>query len=616
LVESIRKSFRKSQPLVELLNAGTSLMGQFHTRYNPAFAPMNFVRDALTNAFIMGADLGGKATYDYLGAVSKQVALGGMYKVGKIAKFYSQRNLKEIKRMVAEDPSGFVADVLEYIQTGGRVTYVQSITAMGQMDELVKDIGRSKLIRGKEQLDKWVDVWTDTFELTSRAAAYSVVKKQLMADKIPEEEAKVRASAYAKNLANFEQVGEWGKQAGALFMFFRPAATGAVRATESLLPMFQRVETVIQRLPEDIRNNSQAVAKFRENHARQQQTARRMVLGLLGAGATLYTMAWMMSDDDEMGRNRVATDNMKQWTRYLRLPVPENKYGVDYLQVPWAFGFGAFGAVGAQFMGAAMGKTSIGDTLVNIMTIGMDSFLPIPVSRMSPVDSPLAWFLDSVAPSPLRPLLEYTMNTDGLGREIYNNRQTRIGNAYTGGDNIPEGYKDAAATLFEATQGVINVSPNTMYFFANNYIDGLSRIGHNLYNVGLLMGGKKDLDLKTDTMLFDSFVGKASSFDAREFAAVESKIKTRIQRMDTLLQKSPEGYAKYLEDYPLDPALKVIYNKTVGGSLKKLNEAANDVRDMGLDPKERKKVLDEIKLAQNMLKRALIDTFEAYDIHP
>jgi hypothetical protein len=47
------------------------------------------------------------------------------------------------------------------------------------------------------------------------------------------------AVEYAKNLANFEQVGRWGKQAGALFMFFRPAATGAVRAIEALAPAFR-----------------------------------------------------------------------------------------------------------------------------------------------------------------------------------------------------------------------------------------------------------------------------------------------------------------------------------------------------------------------------------------
>lgn len=656
LVESIRRSFRKSQPLIQLLNSGTSLVGQFHTRYNPPFAPMNFVRDALTNAFIMGAEMGGGATYDYLGAVAQKVASGGMFKVGRVAKLYGQRNMAEIKRMAAKDP--FIADVLEYIQTGGRVTYVQSITAMGQMDELVKDIGRSKLIRGKEQIDQWVDMWTDMFEFTSRAAAYSVVKKQLMASNVPEEEAKVRAAAYAKNLANFEQVGEWGRAAGALFMFFRPAATGAVRATEALLPAFQNVESLIRRLPENLRtekidaaikaqtaiynkaisdgdasaaaeaqkqldslaarrqNILQVQAKFRENHVRQQRMARRMVISLGGAGMALYAMAWMMADDDELGRNKVAIDDMSRWTRHLRLPVPENKYGIDFLQVPWGFGFAAFGAIGAQIMGAIMGKTSIGDMLSNVGTIAMDSFLPIPVSRINPTDKPLAWFIDSLLPSMARPLVEYTMNVDGLGREIYNNRQTRVGNAYTGGDNIPEVYKDVSIALFGATDGKIDITPNTLYFFANNYVDGISRIGHNLYNIVLTMAGSKDFDLKTDTMLFDSFVGRKSNYDAREFASVEKQVSARIKRLDTYMNAKPEEFADYVDKYPLDPEIKEIYNKVIRGPLNQLNDAANDIRRMKISIKEKKEILDEVKLAQNLLKRKLIDTFKAYDIHP
>lgn len=657
LVEAVRRSFRKSQPLTQLLNSGTSLMGQFHTRYNPAFAPMNFVRDALTNAFIMGAEMGGGATYDYLSAIAKRVASGGMYKVAKVAKYYGQKNMAEIERMAAKDP--FIADVLEYIQTGGRVTYVQSITAMGQMDELVKDIGRNKLIRTKEQIDQWVDMWTDTFEFASRAAAYSVVKKQLMASNVPEEAAKVRAAAYAKNLANFEQVGELGRAAGALFMFFRPAATGAVRAIEALAPAFQQnVEKLIRRLPENLRtekidaaikaqtaaynkaisdgdagaaaeaqkqldslaarrqNILQVQAKFRENHVRQRGVARRMAGAIGGAGMALYVMAWMMADDDELGRNKVATDDMSRWTRYLRLPVPENKYGVDFLQVPWGFGFGAFGAAGAQIMGAIMGKTSIGDMLANMLTISLDSFVPIPVSRINPLDNPLAWMFDSVTPSLARPFAEYMMNVDGLGREIYNNRQTRVGNAYTGGDNIPEAYKGVSKALFDATDGEIDITPNTLYFFANNYVDGVSRIAHNLYNMGLVAAGQKDFDLKTDTMLFDSFVGRKSNYDAREFASIEKQVKARIKRLDTYMNVKPEEFADYVDKYPLDPEIKEIYNKVVGGPLNQLRDAANDIRRMDISIREKKEILDEVKLAQNLLKRKLIDTFKAYDIHP
>jgi hypothetical protein len=100
----------------------------------------------------------------------------------------------------------------------------------------------------KDQVDKFIDIYNDMFELSSRTATYRVLKDQFFAEnkssgKFKNDadalaDAKIQAVEYAKNLANFEQVGRWGKEAGALFMFFRPAATGAVRAIEALAPAF------------------------------------------------------------------------------------------------------------------------------------------------------------------------------------------------------------------------------------------------------------------------------------------------------------------------------------------------------------------------------------------
>jgi hypothetical protein len=83
------------------------------------------------------------------------------------------------------------------------------------------------------------------FELTSRSAAYSIAKKNFLEEGMTETAARTKAAAYAKNLANFEQVGEYGRGLGALFMFFRPSATGAVRAIEAALPAFQNVDKVV-----------------------------------------------------------------------------------------------------------------------------------------------------------------------------------------------------------------------------------------------------------------------------------------------------------------------------------------------------------------------------------
>lgn len=612
LMEGIRRTFRASQPITQIINRLTSGVGQMHTRFNPSFGPMNFVRDMLTNAWTMGTELSGDAAKQYIGAVSSQVANGGLLKAYKFMRMYQRGEFDELTKMAAQPGNEFFKQMREYIDEGGRISYVQGLTAMSQMDEMVKELGRSNLIRSKDQLMAWIDAYTDMFEFTSRAAAYGVAKKMAIEQGLSEEAARTKASAYAKNLANFEQVGEWGRAAGAAFMFFRPAATGAVRAFDALKPMLIPVDKYIKRLPKAIQNDQASVEAYKKNYEDQAKRAKIALMALMGAGATIYMMAYMMSDDDEQGRNRVATDDMARWTRYLRLPVPGTE---KFLQVPWGFGLGAFTAFGAQAAGAAIGKTSVGDMLGNTLTIALDSFVPIPFSRINPISDPTSWLIDSLTPSIMRPLVEFKMNIDSLGREIYNNRNTRVGDAYTGGDNIPDLFKDAARMLANATNGSIDISPNTMYFLANNYIDGISRVTQNLYGTSLLVTGQKGFDAKTDLPFIDSFIGKQSNYDAREFASIEKTIQAKAAKLN-MFKSSPEQLQSYIESHPMDMAIVDIYNKQIA-NVNKLREAANNVRRMqGVDYKQRKEMLDAIRLTQNIYKRALIDMFEAYDVRP
>lgn len=604
--EAIRRSYRASQTLLDAVNNTTSLMGQMHTRYNVAFAPMNFIRDTLTNAFTMGAEMGPST----VGAVASKVAQGGLARAFRVANLYRKGEFAQIENIAKSDP--YVKAMYEYIQQGGKVSYVSGIGAESQFEQMQKNLGRKKIAATKAQIDGVIDIWTNMFEFASRTAAYQVVKENYMngPQKLSEREAQVKAVAYVKNLANFEQVGAWGKSLGAIFMFFRPSATGAVRAIEALVPLFRNVDKAMANLPEAVRNDPEALAKFRENMANQRRAAFAMTMSLAGAGSLIYLMALSLAEDDEDGRNKVATDDLARWTRYARFHIP----GTDVIfQIPWGFGLGAFASAGAQVMSAFLGNNSIKDTFNNIKDVGFDAFLPLPASRINMWENPAAWAMDSVTPSLFRPFFEYAMNLDGLGREIYNNRQTRSGDAYTGGDNIPELYKDAAKLLANITNGAIDWSPNTMYFFANNYADGLTRLVHNSYNIGMVGTMQKDFNPKTDTLVFDSFFGAKSNFDAREFSKMENMIKDKERKLN-MFKNDPERYMEYIAAHPYDQGLVDIYNKGINGDLKKARELANKYRAMpDLTPKERKELLDNIKEQQNLIKRHLISVFKAYE---
>jgi len=609
LREAIRRTYQQNNPLVDTFSRITSWIGQGHTRYNPAFAPKNFVADTLANAGIIGAELGvGK-----FGGVLGEVAKNGLGKAFTFSRLYGAKNFAEIERLAKTDD--YIKDMYEYVKGGGKVSYVSGIGAQSQFQRMQETLGRSKIAFTKEQIDSVIDTfWAEPFELASRVAAYRVTKADYMNNqKMNEAEAKTKAVSYVKNLANFEQTGDYGKALGAFFVFFRASATGAVRAIDALAPIFVDPNTEFLRLPASVQADPEAKRTFFENHYKQRRTAQAMLAAIAGTGVMVYYMALMMSDDDDEGRNRTAIDDMDRWTRFARFPIP----GTDkIIQIPWGFGLGAFAAAGAQIASLLVGNSSFGQVFNNIKDVGMDSFLPLPTSKINMFENPAAWAMDSITPSIARPFFEYAMNLDGLGREIYNNRQSRVGDAYTGGDNIPELYKDAARMLANITNGGIDVSPNTMYFFANNYLDGLSRIVHNSYGIGMTVAGQKAFNPKTDTMVLDSFFGAPSNVDAREFSKVENQIKDKERKLN-MFKSDPIRYAEYVAANPLDEAIVNIYNQSVGAGLNKLREQSNMYRKMpDLSPKERKELVDLIKAQENLYKRHLISVFEAYDIKP
>jgi hypothetical protein len=611
---AIRRAYQQTNPLIDMLNQVTSTVGQFHTRYNVAFAPMNYFRDMLTNAFTIGTDMDAATAAQYIGAVTSQVVNGGMYKTWKISSLYNSGKTAELNAFVARDKSGFSKDVMEYIKEGGMVSYLQGLSAKGTFQNLQKDLNSSKPKKALAAMNGFFDVYADMFELSSRTAAYRITRNKLLQeDKLSEEAAKTRAAAYVKNLANFEQTGEWGRGAGAMFMFFRPAATGAVRAIETLGPMIRSTDDAIMDLPPEVRKDEKAVAEFRKSHEKQRKAAQAMTLGLAGFGVAMYLLSMALSDDDDLGRNRTKTDDINRWTRYARFHIP----GLETpIQIPWGFGLGSFAAAGAQVAAMGTGQASIKEGFSNTLSVMMDSFLPLPVSRINMFDNFPAWLMDSALPSVARPLFEWQMNMDALGREIYNNRQTRVGDAYTGGDNIPELYKSAARTIADVTNGAVDWSPNTMYFFANNYADGLMRIAQTGTNISLLAAGEKAFNPKTDTVLFDSFFGSASNFDAKQFSAIENQIKDKERKLK-MFESNPEQYQKYVEANPMDEYLVKMYNEGVNGRLKEYREEANMIRKMPeLSPKDRNDALKNIVQMQNFEKRHMIDAFEAFDIKP
>jgi hypothetical protein len=640
LLQAIRYPFQEKTPLWDAANRITGFFGSMHTRFNYNFAPKDFVVNTLTNAWVGATNeiVGPLGSVAYLKDVAMSVARNGLSKAMNIAVLHEIGNAgskKIMSDMAAKD--SFVRDMLEMIRYGGKSTYMESFSLKSNLENLSQNsFGKNNIITDPISATKLLDSWNNMFEFTSRTAMYSLYKERVLKQNIakgmsdkkgpngelsPAERAAAEESAaFTLNLANFSQQGEWGKIMGGLYMFIKPSSTGAVRALEAVMPAFTTVKRAMQDLPPVIENNPTAKAKYQETFEQRQFNARVMTTTLIAAGMGLFELSMMGAPDDEWERNAARTDNMEQWTRYARFHIPNEVserigLGKDIVfQIPWGFGPGAFAAAGAQFAAMLAGTISPWEAFSNTtFTVMTDAFLPLPMSKIPITDAKTAvmWSLDSVAPSTIRPFVEWIANVNGIGQAINSASQRRMGDAYTGGDRIPEIYKDVADGLFEATEGYIDWSPNTMYFFTNSYLDGVAKIAELGYSWTNLGKGEKEFNAKTDLPLFGSFFGAKTNVDSREYGKIEQKIKDIDKRLYTLDKRNPVLYAEFVAKNPLYPSIVEQY-QSAQGELNEIRKRAFEIRNNKyLAIKDRDALLKLVTLEQNMLKHRLVEDFKA-----
>jgi hypothetical protein len=654
VLEAIKTPFKEMNWATKAGNELTSKLGQLHTRYNPAFPPMDFIRNSLTNAGLIAAREGGGKALEYLTAVAGNVTRNGIGKSFKLSKLLTENDTAKLDQLY-KSGHPFYRDALDMMKYGGRTMYRMSFNITDTMEELKKELGPDKIISEPSQLLKYIDAYNDGFELTSRVAAFSIRRDQNVAEakkrginvndpKVMEDINK-EAAAFALSLMDFRKIGKYGREMGAWFMFIRPAATGAVDAIDALRPGLQSTEKAFARLEpevqelfetktlaeeikriegnkrpdkkkiaalqEEITRREQAWANFEAQQPTRAKRSRAVALSYVALGAALYGMAAAFSGEDDEGRNRVDTDDMSRWTRYLRLPTMDE----GFLQIPWGFGVSGLAALGAQSAALARGSSTFKEFLGNSVEIGIDSFLPIPASRINPAENFGAWLLDSASPSALRPVVEYVLNVDAMGNPIYNSRTGKYADAYSGSTRPSEMHRAISQFIFDSTNGKADPSPDTIAFLLNNYADAPNHYLENAWNLYLTATGDKSFDAKKDTFVLRSFVGRNSNYDARKFAEAEKEIKDLSRRLKTIEDFGDDRQlARFYNEHPNADILIETYNAGVNGELRKLQEERKKIeRDPSISPKERKFQVDDIRLMENYIKKGLVEDFKAYE---
>jgi len=621
MLTAVRKSYANKNPLLDTANFLTGKLGQLHTRYNVKFGPVNFTRDFISAYFLIATDVGLKDANAFAMSMAETlITKKGFRHSFKMTRLYNDGKKVELRKFVNEETkkgNTYPKMFLEYLEQGGMVAYKQALSSEAVFREQQKMFKGDKIAKTSRQVNGFFDAYMGMFELSVRVAAYSTLKKNYLArnatglkdNQVSKEvmnAAKSSAAVYAKRLSNFEEVGELGRAFGAFFMFFRASAVGAARALQTIGPGMMRESEVESNLSDYIKNDPQRLATFRQKFALKKQRAQVATGSLLGLGYIIYMLASMLATgDDEDDTNMVLNDDLGRWTRYARFDISAitGKKG-DVFQIPWGFGLGGIPALGSQLAGLIhSNENSKASIFGNMSTIVLDNFAPIPISRVNPTDRAITFGLDSLMPSIIRPLFQYNMNINGFGSPIYN-QTTGRGAAYSGADSTPEMYKDIAA--FFAEQGLMNVSPNEYYFFANNYLDAAATFSQNMYSLLFLTArGKQELNLKSDTIILGSFFNKFSDLDQRAYANTIKKVDKLREQIDLFKNTNPTKYLETLNDNPAAlPTIKVF--DSLKARLNKLNAQANKIRDnQDLTPKQKKELLDYIKKTQLIIKRQM-----------
>jgi hypothetical protein len=566
---ALRQVYVDSNPLVKGLNFLTRPIAKGFTFYNPGFWLTNFVSDVFTNATVFAAE--DAKGMQFLRNVATDIVKNKLFaKTVNFVRLYNQGTEESWNKLRAlAERDEYYARALEFVgkNAGGKTEYVSGFSTDTQMQQLIKNLSPNKIRKVTGSVNGFFAVAADTFELTSRLAAYKTYRDMGLSV--------IEAANKTKNLANFEHTGELGRGLGAWFMFFRQSATGAVRALDAL-----------------------AKGKYGP------QTAMTMA----SVGFMAYMFAALISGDDEEGNNRVFNDDPDRWTRNARFFFP----GVeDPIQMRWGFGINGFAAAGAQMASLIFGRSTISqfaeNTFKDILT---ENLIPLPLSKMNMFADPTAWLMDTIAPAPVKPFAQLSANRDALDRAIVSSTRggQRFQDPYAYNQNVPAWIRDTTAAISDATLGEIAISPNVANFMLSNYLGAVHKFLEAGDNVVRSVTGDQEFDLAKTTMLFRGFSGTAANVDISDYYKMRDEMERHQRIYKSLEKRGTEALDDYEDKYGdrIDAFKYFIKanNSVINPMLKERNAL---IADTTLSSQERKA---EIKLLMQEQKEAMREIME------
>ncbi|NID14957.1 LPD38 domain-containing protein [Luteibacter yeojuensis] len=514
----------KAQWLVNTLGRFNRWLSAVSTRYNPAFTPINALRDMTLGMTGLTAEHGAAAAADaaanYLPALRSSWR-DAAHAPGDASVPDAQKSMDDWAREFAERGGKTGLVHFNDVESTSRALEDKFRSGMELLGELRPLAAAGKALEKLQPIAHVVELANEATENALRLASYVALRKRGMS---PD-----RAAAYAKDLTvNFNRKGQWAGVLNTLYLFYNASAQGVRRSLQ------------LMRNPK--------------------------VLGFLGSIAALQgaQTALLMSrkGDDGVSDWDAIPDWKKERSLIIALPGQGHYFA---LPMPYEFGFMVF--AGGRLTQAALNREpSTKGNLVNDLGAGMlQAFSPIPLDN-GPT---------GLAPELFKIPLHLAENRDDFGRRItadqpyatYDMPRTAMGKTGTAAPYVwlaralnRAGGGDPDFRPPEIARGLLDWSPEDLQYLSNTMLGGLGSFASGTWTSAekLLAGNykaKKDGSVAVDwqAMLRDFPIVKSFGWDTDSNRARSDRfydIRDQIERTKAMVQAK-------LDDGDLEGAQRV-----------------------------------------------------------
>lgn len=537
-------SMQSRSDTLNAVGAWGRFFSQLVTSWNPAWVPVNGIRDFQTALSNMATDprVGAKLAKEmakewgnaYRTAFRMQVADNANPEGGFWGKYLNSRSQKY--PLSAEE----IAWYEEFRKSGAETFFLDR----KGLEETIETMNRHMngpngvldWTKGKmEGVGAVMELMTLPMETAPRFAVYKTLRKNGWSIE--------DASVYAKELTvNFNLKGssQWIRS---LFVFANPSIQGTYR-------LFQ-----------DYSRGEKGINKFLPSNRFATVMGGWMMLGMLG---NFLARGFGGEDDDLPGVDKLdQVPHHKRSTSFILAP------DVPGMALPIGYGINFFFTLGHYLPDVMTGRSDAGQVAGKVLKTGFDAFAPIGSGAESKTVA--GTIIKTVAPSIAVPLVELGMNENRFGAPISKQQSpfsdVKEANAYMHFDTANPISRAVMHGLNAATGGtrykggLIDVNPGAVDHLISSYLPGLVTEAYKGAGLAIRAGRGEEI-ARAPIPLVDRLTARVpEGYDAGAIRRTKEVVDTAYKELMSI-DTTPERRKELRQQYPGLGAAKAVLSGT------------------------------------------------------